>query len=201
MVVRGDGVDHLGRHAVAPGKLGPQHGVGAFHVVIHGLAQVVQQPGGLRDIHVRAQLRGQHARQVRHFHGVLELVLPVGGAELESAEHLHDLWVQPGHASIVGGLLAGIRDDAFHFLLLLLEDLFDVRRVDAAILHQLGQRAAGNLTPHRVEARNGHGFGRIVHDHVHAGSLLEGVDIAAVAANDAPLHFLGWDGHHRGGHL
>ena len=43
VVVRGDGIDHLGVDAVALGKLSADLGVCALHVVVDGLAQVVQQ--------------------------------------------------------------------------------------------------------------------------------------------------------------
>ena len=43
MVVRGDAVDHRGRHPVALGDVGADGGVRPFDLVADGLAQVVQQ--------------------------------------------------------------------------------------------------------------------------------------------------------------
>ena len=65
-----------------------------------------------------------------------------------------------------------------------------MRRVDASVLDQLGQSPAGDLTPDRVEGRDSDRFGGVVHDHVHTGGLLEGVDVAPVAADDAAFHLV-----------
>ena len=108
---------------------------------------------------------------------------------------------RPGDAGVEGGLFAGFVDDLIDGLGLFFDDLLDVRRMDAAIHRQAAEGAAGDLAPHRVEAGDGHGFGRIVHDHVHAGGLLEGLDVAPVAAHDAALHLFVGQHHHGGGHF
>src|SRR5205807_6972618 len=46
----------------------------------------------------------------------------------------------------------------------------------------------GGLAADVVEGADDHHAGRVVHDHVHAGGLLEGADVAALAADDPALH-------------
>ena len=73
---------------------------------------------------------------------------------------------------------------------------------------QLLERHAGDLAAHAVEAGEDHRVGRVVDDEVDAGEVLEGADVAALAADDAALHVVGGeldDGHRRlrrvaGGH-
>ena len=62
--------------------------------------------------------------------------------------------------------------------------------MDAAVLDQLGERDAGDLTPDRVEAAQNDGLGRVVDDQIDAGRLLEGADVATLAADDAALHLV-----------
>src|SRR5205807_2582743 len=79
------------------------------------------------------------------------------------------------------------------------DDLLDARRVDAAVLDQLGQGEAGRLAADFVEGADDHHAGRVVHDHVHAGAFLEGADVAPLAADDAALHVVAGDVHRADG--
>ena len=173
----------------------------AFLVVVHGLADVVQEAALLGDLHVGADLGGQDAGQLGHFHGMGELVLAVGGAELEPSHHAQDLGMQAGDVGVEGGLFAGLVDDLLDGAGLVLHDLLDVGGMDASVQDQLGQGAAGDLAADRVEAGDGDRIGRVVDDHIHTGSLLKGLDVAAVAADDASLHFLVGQGDHCPGHF
>ena len=57
--------------------------------------------------------------------------------------------------------------------------------------------SAGDLAAHRVEAGEDDRLGRVVDDDVHAGDDLEGADVAALAADDAPLHVVAGQVHDR----
>src|SRR5688500_9495955 len=56
VVVRGDGVDDLGRAAQTLGDLRADEGVRAFDLVVNGLADVVQEGGGLRYVCISPNL-------------------------------------------------------------------------------------------------------------------------------------------------
>ncbi len=62
-------------------------------------------------------------------------------------------------------------------------------------------RQPGDLAAHAVEAREHDGFGSVVDDEVDAGQVLEGADVAALAADDATLHVVGRQRHDRDGRL
>ena len=97
---------------------------------------------------------------------------PYDGAELQSADHFDDLGMQAGHARLVGRRLALLADLLLDLLLGLGDDLFDARRMDAAVLDQLGQRQPGDLAAHRIEARQRDRVRRVVDDQVDAGRRL-----------------------------
>ena len=62
----------------------------------------------------------------------------------------------------------------------------------------LVERQAGDLAADGVEARQHDGLGGVVDDQVDAGRLLEGPDVAALAADDPALHLVAGemdDGH------
>ena len=187
-VVGGDGVDDLAGAAEPLGDVGPDQGVRPLHLVVDRLADVVQQAGGLGDVDVGPDLRRQRRRDQRRLQRVVQHVLAVGGAEPQPAQQLDEVRVEAGDVRLVGDLLPLL---PHHLLQLgpgLLDDLLDPGRVDAAVLQQLGQRPPGDFPPDRVEAGDGHRLRRVVDDQVDPGRLLQGADVASLAADDPPLH-------------
>ena len=123
---------------------------------------------------------------------MLQHVLAVAGAELQAAQQLDDLGRQARHAGLVDGLLAGLAHDDVDLGAGLGDDLLDAAGVDPAVLDELGQGQAGDLAADRVEAADDDRLGRVVDDQVDARGLLEGADVAALAADDAALHLVRW---------
>ncbi len=62
--------------------------------------------------------------------------------------------------------------------------------MDAAVGDELGDGEPGDLAADRVEARQDDRLGRVVDDQVDPGRLLEGPDVAALAADDPALHLV-----------
>jgi hypothetical protein len=175
--------------------------VGALDLVGERLADVVQEPAALGELHVHPQLGGHDAGQVRGLDEVAQHVLAVGGAVLEPAEHAHQLGVEVGDADLQAGVLAGAADLALHLLPGAVVGLLDAGGVDAAVGDQLLQGEAADLAPHRVEAGQQHRLGGVVDDQVDPGDGLEGADVAALAADDPALHVVGGQRQHRHGRL
>ena len=73
--------------------------------------------------------------------------------------------------------------------------------MDAPVLEQLLERQAGDLAPHAVEAREDYRPGRVIDDEVDAGEILQGADVAALPADDPPLHVVGLELDDRHGRL
>jgi len=67
--------------------------------------------------------------------------------------------------------------------------------VNAAVSHEALERHFGDLAAVGVEARDQHGFRRVIDDQVDPGHHLEGTDVATLAPDYATLHVVGWEGH------
>ena len=183
-------VHDLRREVVALGDLGADGGVRALDLVVDGLADVVEQAAGLRDLDVGADLGGDHRGQPRCLDDVVEHVLAVARPVLQPAEELDQLRRQARHAGLVGGRLAGLADDQVDLGAGLGDDLLDPAGVDPAVADELRQREPGDLAADRVEARQDDRLRGVVDDQVDAGRLLEGPDVAALAADDPALHLV-----------
>ena len=169
-----DGVDDGLALVVLPGQLHADGDVGALHLVVDGLAQVVEQSDG-----------------------VVEHVLAVAGAVAHPAQELHQLRVQAVDVGLKDGALALGLDGGVHLPLGLLHHLLDAGGVDAAVQDQLLQGQPGDLPADGVKAGDGDGLRRVVDDQVHPGQGLQGADVAALAADDAALHLVVGQGDHR----
>ena len=77
----------------------------AFHLVVHGLAQIMQQPRPLGFLHVKTKFRGHDAAQKSHFQGMLKHILGEAGPEPELSQKTYDFRMNAVHAQIKGGLL------------------------------------------------------------------------------------------------
>ena len=62
---------------------------------------------------------------------------------------------RPGHAGLVGGLLAGLAHDQVDLGAGLGDDLLDAAGMDPAVGDELGDRDPGDLAADRVEAGRG----------------------------------------------
>src|SRR5690606_9822121 len=199
VVVVGDGVDDLARLAEAPAEVGADLGVRSLDLAVDRLADVVKQAGAPRHGLIDPQLGGDDAREVRHLHRVLEDVLAVARAELQAPEQLHQAWLEADHGRVARRFVTAFADVSLHVVLRLLHDFLDARRVDAPVGDQLGEGELGDLAADGVEARQQHRLRRVVDDQVDTREGLEGADVAALAADDAPLHGVVGDRHHRHG--
>ena len=162
----------------------------ALDLVVDGLADVVEQAAGLGDLDVGADLGRDDRREAARLDHVVEDVLAVARPVLEPAEELDQLRRQARDAALVGGGLAGLADDQVDLGAGLADDLLDPAGVDPAVADQLRQGHPGDLAADRVEARQDDRLGRVVDDQVDPGRLLEGPDVATLAADDPALHLV-----------
>ena len=198
-MVRQNGVHHIRAFVILPCQLGAQGYVGAFRLMVNGLADVMEQTGTLGQLHVCAQFRCHHASQVADLDGVLQHVLTVAGAVLEPTQQLHQFVVDAVLIGLKHSILAGFPDLVFHFFASLFHRFLNAGRVDAAVHDQLLHSDAGDFTAHRVEGGYDDGLGGVVDDQIHTGGSFQRTDVAAFTANDPTLHVVIGQGDHRHG--
>ena len=194
-MVGGNGVDNILMLVVFLGQISTNDGVRAFHLVVHGLADVVQKAGPFGGFNVQAQFRGHDPAQGRHFQGVLEHVLREAGAVFELPDEPDDIGMNAVHARVKGGLLAHFAQLHVHFLLHFFDHVFNAGRVDAAVGHQTLQGHFGDLAAQWAVSGDDYGFRRVVNDQIDAGGRFQGANVAAFAADDAALHAFRGQGH------
>src|SRR6266545_5162630 len=136
-------------------------------------------------------------RQQSTFKRMLQDILPIACTVFEPPQQLDQIGVQALHIRFIGDALTLLTHDLLDLLLGFRNHLLDSRWMDAAVLEQLIQCPASNLAPHRVMTGKGHGLWRIVDNDIDAGDLLEGADVAALAADDTTLEFFAWERHSR----
>ena len=93
--------------------------------------------------------------------------------------------MQVVQAEIEGHVARLFSDGRVRFFPHLHHDLFDARRVNAAVRNQPLNRHLGDLATVRVKARQNDCARRVVHDEIDAGCQLEGANVAAFAPDDA----------------
>ena len=169
--------------------------------MVDSLAKIVQQAGALGSHNVQAKLGSHHAAQVGNLEGMLEHVLTKRGAVAQSTQGLNDLGVQIVDTGIEGSLFASLAHALLNQVGGLVIHLLDAGRVNAAVSDKVLKGHAGGLATDRIEARKHNGLGRIIDHEVDTGNLLEGADVATLAANDATLEVIGRNMHGGNGDL
>ena len=198
-MVGGDGVDNRLALPVLPGHLHANLHVGALHLVVQSLADVMEQAGPLGHGGVQPQLAGHHAGEEGHLDRVVQDVLPIAGAVAQPAQELDQLVVDAVDAHLQHGTLALLLDGGFHLPAGLFHGLLNAGGVDAPVGDELLQGDAGHFPAHRLKAGEGDGLGRVVDNQVHAGEGFNGPDVPALPADDAALHLVVGQGHHADG--
>jgi hypothetical protein len=189
-VVALHGVDHGPSLAVLLEQIATQLEVGAVHFAVHCLADVVEQPGPLGRRLIDVELGCHVRRKPGDFQRVLERVLPVGRAELEPAQQLVDLGMEVRNVGLQRRGLAVGEEFLVHLGLDLGDQFLDPSGMDPPVLDQVDQRQPRDLAAHRFEARQDHRLGGVVDDEVDPRGLLEGADVASLAADDSALHLV-----------
>src|SRR5690606_29329785 len=127
---------------------------------------------------------------------VLQQVLSVGAAVFHAAHHADQFSVKTVDPQIDAGAFAHLHDLVLKVFAGLPNDFFDPRGMDPSVLHQLVQRQTRDLTTHGIEAAEDDRAGRIVHDDLHAGGLLQGADVPSFATDDPAFHIVVIDVEH-----
>ena len=165
--------------------------------MVDRFSDVVQQSGLASQRHVGVQLGRHHGPQERDFLAVCQDVLAVAGSKCQRAQELDQLGMEAGDAGLEHRLLAFFPDPVLDIAARLDHHLLDASRMDPAVDQQMVERHSCHLAADRVESAQDDGFGCVVDDQVDPGRVLERSNVAPFATDDAPLHLVTRDGHHR----
>src|SRR5439155_10958571 len=124
------------------------------------------------------ELGGHGPGEMHDLERVLEDVLAVAGAEPKPPHDLDELVGEGPAVRLEDRLLPGLADDLLDLSLRLVVRLLDPRRMDPAVLEELRDGEAGDLSAEPVEAREHDRMRRVVDDEVHTGEVLERADVA-----------------------
>ena len=105
------------------------------------------------------------------------------------------------NACLKDGALAGLLDDGVHLAAGTLNGLLNARGMNAPVGNELFQRQARDLAANGIKRGQGNCLRHIVDNEIDSGHGLDGADIASLAADDAPFHFIAGQIHHRDGRL
>ena len=173
--------------------------MGAFHFLRHRFSDVVEQSGSSCKGTVNTQLIGNDSGNVRNLHRMIQNILAVTGTVHQASQNFDKFVVQPMNAGFKNGFLAGLFDAGFHFSLGFFHRFFNTGRMNSAVGNQLFKGQSGNLSPDRIEARNGDRLRGVVNNQIHARRRFHGTDISAFSADDPAFHVIVGKGHHRNG--
>src|SRR6266508_3445830 len=126
-------MDHVTRLAELLQDLSAELQMCPFHLAVDRLAYVVEEAGALGHLDIRAELRRHVGREPGDLLGMLEHVLAVGGAVLQSSQQLDELRVQIRNRELQSGRFSLLADLLPQLRAHLLDDLFNARGVDASV--------------------------------------------------------------------
>ena len=162
----------------------------SLDLVVHGLADVMQEPRATRQFLVESEFRRYDPRDMRHLEAVLKRVLSVAVAVLQLADRPDKLHVHILDSRIKQGAFPRLDDILLDFLRGLFDQFLDAGGVDPSVHDKPLQRKTGDFTADGVEAAQRNRFRRVVDNKVDAGHCLEGTDIPALPADDPAFHLV-----------
>ena len=189
-VMGGNRVDDLGGLAMLACNVRADCHMRPVALMVDGLADIVQKSAAFRQRDVHAQLRGHDPRKLRDLNGMIEHVLPIARAIAEPPQKPDQFRMQPMNARIERRLLSGLLDALVDFAFRLVHHFLDTGRMNAPVRNQLFESDTRDFAANRIEAGQNNRFRRIVNNQVNAGQGFQRADVAAFAADNAPLHLV-----------
>src|SRR2546423_3513953 len=86
--------------------------------------------------------------------------------------------------------LPGCAHNPIAFLPRLGDILCDASGMDTSIENELRQSETGHCSTYRIEAGENHRFWRVIDDEVYPGGGFQRANVATLASDDAPFHFI-----------
>ena len=185
-----DGVHNRLAFLILAGHIHADIDMGAFNLVVKCLADVMQQTGAACDGGVEAQLGGHNACEEGNLQRMVEHILSVAGAVTQTPQQLDEFGMHSVDARLDDGAFALLLDGGLNLAAGLLDGFLNAGGMDASVGDQALKRDARNFPAHRLKAGKGDGLGCVVDNEINARHRLDGADVAALASDNAALHFV-----------
>src|SRR3989338_7329271 len=88
----------------------PYLNMGALHLVVNRLPDVVQERSHTRDSDISTKLCREHSGDMRHLNRVLKHILPITGTKVETPKECRELRVKPDDADFICGRFSFLFD-------------------------------------------------------------------------------------------
>src|SRR3989344_5961419 len=168
--------------------------MGALDFVIYRFTDIVQQRASFGDGYIGANFGRDHAGNVGHLNGVLQHILTIRGAEMQSPQDTDDTRIKVEDSAFVSGLLAFFFNNFAYFLLGLLYHFLNFGWLNAAVLNQVFQSYSRYLPTHWIVGREGNETGSVVYYHFYSRCSFKSFDVPTLLADNFALDFVRRDG-------
>ena len=138
--------------AVLLRKIRADLGMGTFDLVVNRLAYIMQQTRTLCKSYIGAQLGSHHSCKMSYFDGMLENILSVAGAVLQTADKLDQFMVQSVYSHLEYCLLACFAYLRVHLAAGLFYHFLYAPGVYPSIGYEPFQSYSGDLAANGIEA-------------------------------------------------
>ena len=121
---------------------------------------------------------------------MFQCILTVAGSEFHFTQKSYNFRMKTVNTCFQSGIFAFLLHLIVHFLLCLLNRLFDSCRMNTTIHNQLLKSNPRNLSANRVKTGNHNCLRGIVNNQIYAGQCLQRTDISSFSTDDSALHLI-----------
>ena len=168
-----------------------------FHIMREGFSDIMKQTRALGSRGIRAELLSHNPGQKGHFNGMLEHILAVAGTVTKPPQQFDQFGMQVGNADLIGGAFTGLLDKRLDLAAGFFHRFLDACRMNPPVRDQFFQCETRHLAADRIKTGKRDGLRGIVDNQFHTGERFQLLDVAPLTADNAPLHLLAGDLHHR----
>ena len=165
--------------------------------MVERLSDIVKQTRSSCKSRVHAKLARHNSCQMCHLYGVIQHVLTVGGSVLKPSYKPYKLVVQAVYVCFQYGSLALLLYAQLHLSARLLNRFLNARGVNTPVLNEPFESYPRYLSANVVKAGKRDNLRRVVNDKINARHGFESANIAPLAPDYTPLHFVARDSHYR----
>src|SRR4029453_17778301 len=154
VVMRLDGMHHIGVLAVLASKISSDNCVRSLNLMCECLADVVQERRTFAVGDIKAKFSRHQCGNVRALNQVFEPVLPIRGAVTQRPQHRDERWMQVGDSDLGHRILGCAQTLCLNLTFTPLMHLLDASGMDSATAAYTGQGHPSVPPPKRIKTES-----------------------------------------------